>query len=144
MRKVDFSVHAVKFHISKFTLWGILQICLLSPCNSRDIYRHPHRISDMAASIPMGNPQIQWDFHHPHPSAGAQYTTYLTIYSKIIIRSTYDSDLRREKISLGIIISQFTNTSQTFLWFCKWIVPEKSRAHFVGCFVNLTSIVSRA
>jgi len=31
-------------------------------------------------------------------------------YLKFIVRSTYNNDLQRAKISLGNIISQFTNT----------------------------------
>jgi len=31
-------------------------------------------------------------------------------YLNLIVRSTYDSDLQRAKISLGNIVNQFTNT----------------------------------
>ena len=37
--------------------------------------------------------------------AGAQFTKYLTIYRKIIVRSTYDSDLKSAKISFRNIVS---------------------------------------
>ena len=36
---------------------------------------------------------------------GAQFTKYLTIYRKIIVRSTYDSDLKRAKTSFRNIVS---------------------------------------
>ena len=36
---------------------------------------------------------------------GAQFTKYLTIYRKIIVRSTYDSDLQRAKTSFRTIVS---------------------------------------
>jgi len=39
---------------------------------------------------------------------GAQFTKYLTIYYKFIVRSTYDSDLRCDKISFRNVVSQFT------------------------------------
>ena len=36
---------------------------------------------------------------------GAQFTKYLTIYRKIIVRSTYDNDLQRAKTSFRDIVS---------------------------------------
>jgi len=36
---------------------------------------------------------------------GAQFTKYLTIYRKFILRSTYDSDLKRAKIYFRNIVS---------------------------------------
>jgi len=36
------------------------------------------------------------------PGPGARFTKYLTIYRKIIVRSTYDSDLKSAKNFLGI------------------------------------------
>jgi len=36
---------------------------------------------------------------------GAQFTKYLTMYRKIIVRSTYNSDLKSAKISFRNIIS---------------------------------------
>jgi len=37
--------------------------------------------------------------------AGAQFTKYLTIYRKIIVTSTYDSDLKRAKTSFRNTVS---------------------------------------
>jgi len=37
--------------------------------------------------------------------SGARFTKYLTIYRKIIVRSTYDSDLKSAKISSRNIVS---------------------------------------
>ena len=37
--------------------------------------------------------------------SGAQFTKYLTIYRKFIVRSTYDSDLKRVKTSFRNIVS---------------------------------------
>jgi len=38
-------------------------------------------------------------------SCDARFTKYLTIYRKIIVRSTYDSDLKRAKTSFRKIVS---------------------------------------
>ena len=46
----------------------------------------------------------------PRYIPAARFTKYLTIYRKIVVRSTYDSDLRRAKTSFRNIVSYFTNT----------------------------------
>ena len=43
--------------------------------------------------------------HYNITAPGAQFTKHLTIYRKIIVRSTYDSDLQRAKSSLGNMVS---------------------------------------
>ena len=55
---------------------------------------------------------------------------------KFIVRSTYDSDERRAKISLRNIVSWLTRKRKTTLRLCKWVVPKKSFVSFVRCFAN--------
>jgi len=69
---------------------------------------------------------------------GARFTKYLTIYRKVIakfvVRSTYDSDFKRAKISIRNIVSLFANTVSndvTTLQLNR--TYKKSLAPFVGC-----------
>jgi len=67
------------------------------------------------------------------------------VYRMFIVRSTYDNDLKVLKFLSGMPQANFRTLSQTILQLlCKWIFPKKSLAPFVGCFVNLTSVVSRS
>ena len=46
--------------------------------------------------------QARWWLPRALCVPGAQFTKYLTIYRTIIVRSTYDSDLKRAKSLLGM------------------------------------------
>jgi len=57
-------------------------------------------------------------------------------YLKFIVRSTYDSDSRRAKISPRNIVSQFTNTISYDLAILQVNCTEEKPCAFVRCFVN--------
>ena len=48
--------------------------------------------------------------------AWAQFTKYLTISHKFVVRSTCDSDFRCNKISSGNVVSRFTSTISCSGW----------------------------
>ena len=62
-----------------------------------------------------------------------------------ICATTYDSDLKRAKISLKNYGKLITNTiSEDDLTIFEGIIPKKSLAFFIICFfVNKTSVISR-
>ena len=59
---------------------------------------------------------------------------------RFIVRLSQDRltivTLKVLKFLLGISYANLRTLSQTILQLCKWIVPKKSLAPFVGCFVN--------
>jgi len=85
---------------------------------------------------PLSGCQMRRDVMPIVATPGAQFTKYLTIYRKFIVRSTYDSDLKVLKFLLGISWANLRTLFQTILQRCKWIAKEKKLAPFVGCFVN--------
>ena len=101
---------------------------------------HPHSIFGRPSGRPQRFVHVP-DFKSWGPIYKISYNLSYD-YRKSIVRSTYDSDLKRAEISLGNIVSQFTNTIADDITILHVNLTLKSFPFIVRCCVNYTSVVS--
>jgi len=89
-----------------FSWWHLTTFRMWCGCCVATQHRNPH--SGGATSVRARSNDLTWleDFL-TSKWPGAQFTKYLTIYRKFIVRSTYDSDFKSAKISSRNIVGLY-------------------------------------
>ena len=95
---------------------------------------HPHSIFGRPSGRPQRFVHVP-DFKSWGPIYKISYNLSYD-YRKSIVRSTYDSDLKRAEISLGNIVGQFTNTIADDITILHVNLTLKSFPFIVRCCVN--------